>query len=92
MVDGESRSGVARLNGTLLSPNHPVLNIVNQANGKFKVRFTGATGQTYFVLVSTNLADWVSLGRPAEPTIGVFEFEDPNADKFTKRFYRVFSP
>jgi uncharacterized delta-60 repeat protein len=92
MVDGESRSGVARLNGTQLSPNHPVLNIVNQANGKFKVRFTGATGQTYFVLVSTNLTDWVSLGRPAEPTIGLFEFEDPNADKFAQRFYRVFSP
>jgi uncharacterized delta-60 repeat protein len=92
LVDGETLNGIARLNGLPLSPNYPVLHVVSQASGRFKVRFTGATGQSYFIEASPDLIHWSSLGRPAEPTIGAFEFEDPNSGQVSQRYYRVFSP
>jgi len=91
-VDGIARNGLARLNGTVLSPNHPDLQFSQRPNGKFKVQFTGATGQTYFVLATTNLIDWIFIGRPLEPAVGLFQFEDPDSDKVPTRYYRVFSP
>jgi hypothetical protein len=91
-VDGVPRNGLARLNGTLPSPKHPALQLSQGPDGKFKVQFTGATGQTYFVLATTNLIDWVFVGRPSQPASGLFQFEDPDSDKIPWRAYRVFSP
>jgi hypothetical protein len=92
MVDGLTRNGIARLNDTLLSPQRPVLQIAGPSNGRFKVRFSAASGQTYFLMATTNCIDWVPVGRPTEPASGLFEFEDPDSGSLPQRFYRAFSP
>ncbi len=59
-------------------------------------RFTGESGVSYTVLMTTNcglpMSNWTSLGAPAETAPGQFEFNDTAAANKTPRFYRVRSP
>ncbi len=58
-------------------------------NSTCRIQFTGVTGETYAVLASTDLANWIQIGTAAELGGGKFQFDDPNANKFSSRFYRV---
>ena len=65
-------------------------------SGGFHLSFTNVPG-THFTLVSaTNvslaLSNWMAVGSFTETSPGQFEFTDPQATNFPKRFYRVRSP
>jgi fibronectin type 3 domain-containing protein len=57
------------------------------ANGQFSLQFRGVDGQSYVVLMSTNLMDWMPLSTNQQ-TGGLFNFTDTNAVD-PARFYRV---
>jgi len=59
-------------------------------NGGFVLRFTGQSGQVYFIDTSVNLVDWASLGMAADLGGGSFLFT--NANELPSRFYRARSP
>jgi len=58
--------------------------------------FTNAPNLDFTVLTSTNvalpLADWTVLGNIPEISPGQYQFTDPGATNFQRRFYRVVSP
>jgi hypothetical protein len=60
--------------------------------GKATLRFVGLPEVTYTIEVSSDLITWVPIGSVAAGTDGHFEFQDPNAGRFTTRFYRTSLP
>jgi len=61
-------------------------------DGKLKLKLSGQAGETYIVEASTNLADWEAVGTATVQPDGSFEFEDADAAKHQRRFYRVVEP
>jgi hypothetical protein len=61
-------------------------------DGRIRLKFSGAPGQTCIVEASTNLVDWELVGVATVQGNGTFEFEDPDATKHPCRFYRVLMP
>jgi hypothetical protein len=53
-------------------------------NGQFRFGLAGVPGYTYVIQASTNLVQWRSLQTNHSP----FNFVDPNASQFPRRFYR----
>ena len=51
-----------------------------------------APGPAYILEASTNLVDWERIGVAVDRGDGMFSFEDANATRFPKRFYRIVSP
>jgi hypothetical protein len=66
------------------------------ANGSFQFAFTNSSGALFTVVASTNLAlplsNWTTLGGITEIAPGQFQFTDPQATNFARRFYRVLVP
>jgi hypothetical protein len=60
--------------------------------GVLRWHFSGASGQTYQVHASTDLTHWQPAGAAKEIRTGVFEFTDPDASQYTRRYYRIVSP
>jgi len=62
-------------------------------NGSFQFSFTNRVGAVLGVLATTNpalpLSNWTALGGVTETCPGQFQFTDPQAANFGKRFYRV---
>jgi hypothetical protein len=58
----------------------------------FSLRFTGAAGQRYSVLTSTNLAVWTLMSDATETSPGHFSFSDTNSPGKPSRFYRILLP
>ena len=67
-------------------------------NGSFKFGFTNYTDTSFTVLATTNLAlplnTWLNLGAAVESPVGSgqFQFTDPDATHYPRRFYRVTRP
>jgi hypothetical protein len=61
---------------------------VSLTNGVVHLFFAGVSGQTYALLASTNLVDWVPVSTNIAPA-GIFEMTDPEAAHFQYRFYRT---
>jgi hypothetical protein len=61
---------------------------VSLTNGIVHLFFTGTSGQTYVLLGSTNLLNWMPLATNVAPS-GIFEMVDPQASQFSSRFYRT---
>jgi hypothetical protein len=61
--------------------------VAQDTNG-FRLKLRGALGRTYVVESSTNLADWVEVGRVIVGD-GPSEFIDSDAPRHSMRFYRV---
>jgi len=61
------------------------------AGGAFGFNVSGAAGQSYQIVASTNLLDW-SLVTNLVATNNQFEFVDPSAGNYSQRFYRVNLP
>ena len=67
-------------------------------NGSLQLNFTNQSGASFRVLTATNvslpLAAWLEIGFAIETpaSSGQFQFTDPQATNYTKRFYRVKSP
>ena len=62
------------------------------ADGSGLVDVFGEPGVTYAIEASTDLATWVSVGRPVAASVdGVAHFSDPDAKQVQARFYRATS-
>jgi hypothetical protein len=74
-------------------PPPPVLTGLKKLpNGAFQFGYRTSVVKTYSVYASQDLIDWTPVGSAAEVEPGVFEFTDPNATVFGKRFYQLRSP
>jgi len=62
------------------------------ADGSLQLRIEGKVGQVYVVEASTNLVHWETVGTANLKGDGSIEFEDPDALKHQRRFYRVVEP
>jgi hypothetical protein len=74
-------------------PAPPVLTDVRKLEtGAFHFGYVNGSARTYSVHASTNLADWLPIGSAMETSPGIFEFNDPAAISFPRRFYQLRSP
>ena len=64
------------------------------AGGGFTLGGTGGAGQTYILLMASNLVSpvWMPMATNMADTNGVFNFTDPGATNNLQQFYRVSSP
>jgi hypothetical protein len=71
---------------------HPAV----QANGALVFSFTNSPDASFRVLAATNLAwpltQWTFLGTATQGPPGQYQFTDPGATNYPRRFYRVASP
>ena len=97
---GTANAGGISGNGTVFSFTLPspmlLTNPVKLAGGSFQFGFLNTSGSSNTVFATTNLAlalsNWTSLGTAPEVSSGHFQFTDPQATNYSKRFYRVRSP
>lgn len=66
----------------------PVLGQVQRSGGQFQFYLSGITGRTYRIDVSTNLTIWAPVITNTAFG-GGFQFNDPNASAYSRRFYRA---
>ena len=66
--------------------------LTNLGNGTFQFAYTNASGQPGAVYGSTDLRAWTALGLPIQIAPGVFQFTDPSATAYPRRFYQLRSP
>jgi hypothetical protein len=85
--------------GFIVVPRPPVLtNLTRQGSGAIRFEFDYASGVSFTVLASTDVAlpasTWSNLGAAVESPAGSgqFRFTDPQATNYPQRFYRVSSP
>jgi hypothetical protein len=69
----------------LTSPTH-------LPSGGFQFTYANTAGSNYSVYASTNFVNWTSLGAATQTTPGYFQFTDPAAAGYPRRFYRLHSP
>jgi hypothetical protein len=67
-----------------------------QSDGTFQFFFTNSPGAMFNVLASTNpalpLNNWTALGGLVETSPGQFQFTDPQATNYARRFYLLRAP
>ncbi|HEX5218676.1 MAG TPA: choice-of-anchor Q domain-containing protein [Verrucomicrobiae bacterium] len=68
------------------------LSLESASNGVLHLAFAGTDGQTYRVLSSSNLVDWLPVSTNTTGTSNLFEFFDPTIQSNQLRFYRTVSP
>lgn len=68
-------------------PTPPVISLSYAPQLPAFVLMEGPVGPGYRLQASTNLTTWTGLDTNAAPA-GVWEFSDPDAPSFSKRFYR----
>jgi len=83
----------------LVATDPPVLTgLTRLGDGPFQFSFASLTGAGFSVFATTNVAlpttNWTYIGAATEvpPGSGTFQFSDPNATNYTRRFYSVKSP
>lgn len=66
--------------------------LVCRTNGRLQMHFSAPRGPVYLIEASTDLVQWQRIGvaRPREE--GEFEFEDTQAARWPRRFYRIVAP
>jgi hypothetical protein len=58
-------------------------------DGRFQFAYSNVYGFNGTVFGSTNLVDWSPVGAATQIGSGQYEFIDPNASNYTRRFYQV---
>lgn len=66
--------------------------VAKRGEGKVQLEFTGSVNRIYLIEASTNMVHWETIGVARDGGKGRFEFDDPHADKFPGRYYRVVTP
>jgi hypothetical protein len=61
-------------------------------NGAFQFSYTNSSSQTGTVYASTNLTNWAVTGTATQVSTGLFQFTDPTATNYPRRFYKLRSP
>jgi uncharacterized repeat protein (TIGR03803 family) len=82
------------LDDVSVTPYSPFPSITRMAwgeNNGLEIDLSGSVGETFRVLGSTNLVDWVTVAALTNLT-GTLRFEDPTATKYGCRFYRLVTP
>jgi uncharacterized repeat protein (TIGR03803 family) len=77
-----------------VTPYSPFPSITRMAwveNSGLEIDLSGSVGETFRVLGSTNLVDWVPVASLTNLT-GTLKFEDSAATNYGCRFYRLVSP
>jgi hypothetical protein len=77
--------------GGLDGPGHGRL-VAMPANGKIRIDFQGSASKLYLIEASCDLVHWEKIGVARHRGNGQFDFEDPKADKFNCRYYRIVAP
>jgi trimeric autotransporter adhesin len=82
---------------TVAVVTRPVITGLNRiGNGTIQFMFTNTPGAPFHVRASTNLSlplsGWPIIGPATEDPPGQFNFTDPDAVNFERRFYRVCAP
>ena len=62
-----------------------------QSDGSFRFSVDGEAGRNWEISASTNLLDWLTLTNVLAPG-SVFQFSDPAATNFPRRYYRASQP
>jgi hypothetical protein len=65
---------------------------IHLRGGRLELEILGEPGETYLIQVSTNLADWVTLGTRTADRDGVVRVEEPSPSRLPVQFYRIVSP
>jgi hypothetical protein len=66
--------------------------IFSLSNGAFQIGFSGVADLPYAIWASTNILDWSQIGTAAQPSPGIFQFNDSSAALYPARFYQVREP
>jgi hypothetical protein len=79
---------------TVVQPQLGAVKVLS--GGALQFAFTNATGASFTVWGTTNVAlpfnQWSNLGHPTETTPGQYQFSDPQASGYSRRFYRISQP
>jgi autotransporter-associated beta strand protein len=94
---GLANYNIGYVNGTLTVTNSTVVipvitTMASLGSAGFSLSGTGGVGQTFVLLMSSNLppfSGWTSLATNAASTNGVFQFTDAQATNDAQRFYRI---
>jgi hypothetical protein len=61
-------------------------------NGAFQFGYTNVSGKAATIYASTNLSAWSSVGIATQLSPGFYQFTDPFATNYLRRFYQLRSP
>jgi hypothetical protein len=61
-------------------------------NGGFQFGYTNISGKAATIYASTNLTTWSSVGVATQLSIGFYQFTDPSATNYARRFYQLRAP
>ena len=73
-------------------PHGRFISVSRQSNGRVAMQFSGQRARAYIIEASTNLTDWKMVGVAMTGSDGSAAFEDQQARRFDRRFYRVVLP
>src|SRR5262249_20257805 len=62
------------------------------SNVAFQFGYTNVSGKAASIYASTNLAAWSLVGVATQLSPGVYQFTDPSATSYPRRFYQLRSP
>jgi hypothetical protein len=90
----ELRVGLSWASVTPLSSEAPTLltGLTRLTNAAFQFAYINASGQAGTVYTSTNLINWTLSGTATQITAGRYQFTDPEAANYPRRFYKLRSP
>ena len=66
--------------------------LMRLTNGAIQFAYTNSSGQTCTVFASTNLTNWAATGTATQISTGLYQFTDPSATNYPRRFYRLRLP
>jgi hypothetical protein len=67
----------------------PKVRLVVTLAKQFVLTVTGPVGHTYEILATQDFKTWTVIGTALLDVSGSFDFTDPNAANFSRRFYRT---
>ncbi len=66
--------------------------LTNRGDGVFQFSYANSSGQPSGVYASTDLTNWRLIGTATQTAPGFYQFTDPNAPSYGRRFYQLRSP
>ena len=70
-------------------PGAFLTNVKKLGNGAFQFAYTNTSALSNNVYASSNLVIWTSVGVATQISSGVFQFTDPSATNYSRRFYKL---